>query len=221
MHAGTGHSSCIWTLAVCLGITPAAMACSPCRACSLLLHFVLIASLLKLSLYLSISVGDRKDLSSCKRRRRHCWRVFIVSILLCEAKTISLVIASVNFLLERWEATEGGNNPLQGLEKLTNCNVEFSCICFYISLFHKPLHHSESTISYSPRAPLNSPLKAPKEFCLFSRREEAFRRHKSTSEGWSPARRTSGDGWMGFHICLTCGNLAIVTGNLSTCASPS
>lgn len=90
-----------WTLRASLSITPAAVECSPCCACSLLLHFMLRASLLKLSLYLSISVGDRKDLSSCKRRRRHCWRVFIVSILLCEAKTISLVIVSVNFLLER------------------------------------------------------------------------------------------------------------------------
>lgn len=90
-----------WILTASLSITPAAVECSPCCACSLLLHFMLRASLLKLSLYLSISVGDRKDLSSCKRRRRHCWWVFIVSILLCEAKTISLVIASVNFLLER------------------------------------------------------------------------------------------------------------------------
>lgn len=61
----------------------------------------------------------------------------------------------------------GGNNPLQGLEKLTNYNVEFSCICLYISPFHNPLHHSESTISYSPGAPLNNPLKALEEFCLF------------------------------------------------------
>lgn len=96
------------TLTASLSITPAAVECSPYSACFLLLHFMLRASLLKLSLYLSISVGDRKDLSSCKRRRRHCWRVFIVSILLCEAKTISLVIASVNFLLERWEEMEGG-----------------------------------------------------------------------------------------------------------------
>lgn len=172
------------------------MECSPCCAYSFLPHFKLRASLLKLSLYLSISVGDRKDLSSCKRRRRHCWRVFIVSILLCEAKTISLVIASVNFLLERWEETEGGNNPLQ---KLTNCKVEFSCICLYISLFHKPLHHSESTISYSPGAPLNSPLKAPKEFCLFSRSKEAFWRHKSSSEGCSPAPGGAGmAGWVSY-----------------------
>lgn len=61
----------------------------------------------------------------------------------------------------------GGHNPLQGLQKLTNCDVEFSCILLCIPPFHKPLCHSESTTSHSPGVPLTSPWKAPKELCLF------------------------------------------------------